>query len=211
LFLAAVVYLFYKNFSSINRFCGLKILYGFRDNLSAKFINEDFFLSSIYFFYTIFFIVLYENLTSMIPETLTITAFMFLPALLSISFFGTSLLIAYESKKIKFFQGFVPSGIPVNIATMLYMIEAIPYFMRVFSLAIRLFINLLAGHILLKFVAISMLLLTCFIVELISIEILLDFLKIALVLLELLACLLQAVIMTSLIAIYFDHALNFFH
>jgi hypothetical protein len=56
-----------------------------------------------------------------------------------------------------------------------------------------------------------MLLLTCFIVELISIEILLDFLKIALVLLELLACLLQAVIMTSLIAIYFDHALNFFH
>lgn len=211
LFSLSIIYLFYKYWVQIKKFCALKLLYALRDNLQAKFINEDFFLANIYFFYVVFFMVMYENLNSMIPETFTITAFIFLPALLSICFFGLALLIAVENKLLKFFQGFVPSGIPVQIAVILYAIEAISYFMRVFSLSIRLFINLLAGHILLKFVAISMLLLACFISDFISIEVISDCLKIALVLLEFLACLLQAIIMTSLIAIYLDHALNFFH
>ena len=136
-----------------------------------------FFLSNIFFFYLIFFIVVYENLISMIPETLTITAFIKLPLMLSITFFGSSIIIAIQQKKFKFFQGFIPSGVPAPIAPILYIIEVISFLIRVFSLSIRLFINLLAGHILLKFIAIIMLLLVTSLSELLFFDVIISLLK----------------------------------
>lgn len=204
-------YLFFKYKFNIFSFLATKLLNELNNNLKSKFINEDFFLSNIFFFYLIFFVVMYENLISMIPDTLTITAFIKLPLMLSITFFGSSIIIAIQQKKFKFFQGFIPSGVPAPIAPALYIIEIISFLIRVFSLSIRLFINLLAGHILLKFIAIVMLLLITVLSELVFFDIIIDLLKIFLIFLELLACVLQAIILVSLIAIYLDQSLNFIH
>jgi ATP synthase subunit 6 len=199
------------SYNNLITFYFLQVLTSLNINLKSKFINDDFFLPNIFLFHSIFFIIVFENLTSMIPDTITITAFIKLPLLLSITFFGSSILIAIYQKKFKFFSGFLPKGVPLAIAPVLFIIEIISFLIRVFSLAIRLFINLLAGHILLKFIAIVMLLLVTILSDLVILNFLIDGLKIFLILLELLACLLQAVILVSLITIYLDQSLNFIH
>jgi len=199
------------NYNNIFTFYFLQILSNLSNNLKTKFINEDFFLPNIFLFYSIFIIIVFENICSMIPDTITVTAFIKLPLLLSITFFGSSIVIAVYQKKFKFFQGFLPKGVPVAIAPVLFVIEIISFLIRVFSLAIRLFINLLAGHILLKFIAIVMLLLVTILSDLIVLNFLVDILKIFLIFLELLACVLQAVILVSLVTIYLDQSLNFIH
>jgi len=188
-----------------------KMITSLNNNLKPKFVNDDFFLTNIFLLYLIFLIILFENLTSMIPEVITITAFIKLPLLLSITFFGSSILIAIYQKKFKFFSGFLPKGVPLAIAPVLFIIEIISFVIRIFSLAIRLFINLLAGHILLKFIAIVMLLLVTNLFDFIVLNFLIDGLKVFLIFLELLACLLQAIILVSLITIYIDQSLNFTH
>ena len=57
---------------------------------------------------------------------------------------------ALLDKKFHFFSLFLPSGAPMVIAPFLVIIELISYVARVFSLAIRLFANMMAGHTLLK-------------------------------------------------------------
>jgi ATP synthase subunit 6 len=210
-FIIICFYFASANFNNLIAFYFFQVLVNLNSNLKSKFINEDFFLPNIFLFYVIFFIVMLENLTSMIPDTITITAFIKLPLLLSITFFGSSILIAIQQKKFKFLSGFLPKGVPLAIAPVLFIIEIISFLIRVFSLAIRLFINLLAGHILLKFIAIIMLLLVTFLSDLAVLNFLIDGLKIFLIFLELLACLLQAIILVSLIVIYLDQSLNFIH
>jgi F-type H+-transporting ATPase subunit a len=50
----------------------------------------------------------------------------------------------------KFFNIFLPSGTPFFIAPFVMFIEILSYFSRLFSLAIRLFANIMAGHTLMK-------------------------------------------------------------
>jgi len=86
----------------------------------------------------------------MIPEVQTLTAYLELPAFVSFLFFITSFFMALEQTKYKLPRGFLPSDVPIAVGPFLFVIEFISYFIRLFSLAVRLFINILAGHILLK-------------------------------------------------------------
>ena len=83
--------------------------------------------------------------------------------------------------------------------------------MRTFSLAIRLFINILAGHLLLKIFSIIVLFLITFLNEITILVIFFKLLVIAFILLEYAACLLQAIVISALIAIYLNQAFNFNH
>jgi F-type H+-transporting ATPase subunit a len=147
----------------------------------------------------------------MTPDVLTLTSFIALPAFLSFTFFVASFFMAVYQKGFKLPKGFLPSGVPVAVGPFLFVIEFISYFIRLFSLAIRLFINILAGHMLLKIFS-TIILFTCvFIYEIAILQLILDFITIAFVFLEYAACLLQAIVLVSLVAIYIDHSLNFFH
>jgi F0F1-type ATP synthase membrane subunit a len=64
-------------------------------------------------------------------------------------FFGIN-YIGLRKHGLHFLGLFLPSGSPVMLAPLLVFIELISYFARVFSLAIRLFANLMSGHTLLK-------------------------------------------------------------
>jgi len=64
-------------------------------------------------------------------------------------FMGVTLLGLYKHQ-IKFFSFFIPSGTPLGLVPLLVLIEFISYIARAFSLGVRLFANLVAGHTLLK-------------------------------------------------------------
>jgi F-type H+-transporting ATPase subunit a len=81
----------------------------------------------------------------------------------------------------------------------------------VLSLAVRLFINILAGHLLLKIFSIIMFILVQIINKAIIFGFFLNGVLIAFIFLEYAASLLQAIVFTSLVAIYIDNAFAFFH
>jgi F-type H+-transporting ATPase subunit a len=59
-------------------------------------------------------------------------------------------LIAFFKHGMKFFSFFLPEGVPIILAPLMIAIEVISYFTRPFSLSVRLFANMMAGHTLLK-------------------------------------------------------------
>lgn len=177
----------------------------------TKFNSNLYSLPCSIFLYVIMIFVLWQNVIGMVPETFTITALISLPAHLSVTFFFASFFIALKQNKFKSICGFLPNGVPANIAWILFLIEFISYFMRTFSLAIRLFINILAGHLLLKIFSIIVLFLITFLNEITILVIFFKLLVIAFILLEYAACLLQAIVISALIAIYLNQAFNFSH
>ena len=68
----------------------------------------------------------------------------------SLAFFIGNNLIGACFHKEKYFVLFLPEGIPVLIVPLLILIEYVSYLSRIFSLALRLFANMMSGHILLK-------------------------------------------------------------
>jgi ATP synthase subunit 6 len=200
-----------ENIQNIFSFTSLNIFFLLKVNLKEKFSNTYFNVVCTYFLYILTLFIFLQNITGMIPDTLTITSFILLPAHIPFTFFIASFLIAIQQTKFKIFRGFLPAGVPVLVAPFLFVIEFISYFIRLFSLAIRLFINILAGHMLLKIFATLIIIIFNFIHEAILFQIIIDFITIAFIFLEYAACLLQAIVLVSLVAIYVDHALNFFH
>lgn len=101
-------------------------------------------------FVTIAFSLAFYNLIGMIPFGFTITAHIIITFFYSfILFFGIN-FIAIERHGIKFLNIFLPGGTPTALIPFLIIIECISYFSRLFSLAIRLFANMMSGHTLLK-------------------------------------------------------------
>jgi F0F1-type ATP synthase membrane subunit a len=68
----------------------------------------------------------------------------------SLAFFIGNNLIALCLHKEKYFILFLPEGVPVALIPLIIIIEYVSYFSKIFSLAIRLFANMMSGHILLK-------------------------------------------------------------
>jgi len=113
--------------------------------------NMNYF-KSIFLNYTLalFIFLLSCNLFGMIPYSLTISSYLILTLNLSgMSFFG-NLIIALKIHKLKFFKFFIPSGVNGLLVVLMVLIELISYIARLFSMAIRLFANMLSGHALIK-------------------------------------------------------------
>ena len=68
----------------------------------------------------------------------------------SLAFFISNNLIGICFHKQNYFVLFLPEGVPIPIIPFLILIEYVSYLSRIFSLAIRLFANMMSGHILLK-------------------------------------------------------------
>ena len=100
----------------------------------------------------IFNYILVGNLIGLIPYSFTITSHVIVTFTLSFSVFIGITLIAFEKYKTKTFALFIPANSSFILAIILVPIEFISYIARPFSLGMRLFINLMAGHSLLKVV-----------------------------------------------------------
>jgi len=98
------------------------------------------------FVFTLFMFVLFSNLLGLIPYSYTVTSQIIVTfALAAIVFIGVT-IIGFVKHGAHFLRLFVPEGVPVILLLLLVPIELLSYFIRPFTLSIRLFANMLAGH-----------------------------------------------------------------
>ncbi len=102
--------------------------------------------------FTIFMFVLFGNFLGMLPYSFTFTSHIAVTLSMALVIFVLVTIIAFFKHGIRFFSFFLPAGVPIFLAPLMIVIEVISYFTRPFSLSIRLFANMMAGHTLLKVV-----------------------------------------------------------
>ena len=98
----------------------------------------------------IFTFIFCSNLIGLIPYTITTTSHLILTFLLSFSIFVGINYITFDKYSIKIFSLFLPTNTTFFLALLLVPIEFVSYIAKPISLGVRLFINLMAGHTLLK-------------------------------------------------------------
>jgi ATP synthase subunit 6 len=108
--------------------------------------NEKFFPLIL----VLFNFILFSNLIGLIPYSFTATSHLIITFTLSFSVFLGINIITFKKYKMKFFSLFLPSNTTFFLALLLVPIEFISYIAKPVSLGVRLFINLMAGHSLLK-------------------------------------------------------------
>ena len=99
------------------------------------------------FLFTLFFFVLMGNMLGLIPFVFTYTSHIAVTAALAIMVIVLVTIVALSIHGLKFFTYFFPDGAPVWLAPLIVPIEIISYLSRPVSLSIRLFANMVAGHV----------------------------------------------------------------
>jgi len=103
--------------------------------------------------FAIFTFILFCNLLGMIPYSFTVTSHFVITCALGTSIFLGITILGITKHNIKFFSLFFPADVPLWLAPLLVVIEFATYCSRAISLPIRLFANMMSGHILLKIIA----------------------------------------------------------
>lgn len=100
--------------------------------------------------FTLFMFILTVNMIGLIPGTFTVTSHIVVTAVLALLVFFTVIVYGVYRNGFKFLKLFVPSGIPFYILPLIVFIEVLSFLSRPISHSVRLFANMLAGHITLK-------------------------------------------------------------
>ena len=158
--------------------------------------------------FSLFMFICVSNLVGIIPYTFTISSHIIVTAALALLVFFTVLIYGLYKNGLKFFRIFVPS-VPIYILPLVMFIEILTFFLRPVSHSVRLFANMLAGHIALKVFAgfVAMLGVSLGAVGWIG-GILPLSLTVALTALELLVAFLQAYVFAILTCIYLNDAIH---
>jgi F-type H+-transporting ATPase subunit a len=98
---------------------------------------------------TLFLFILFSNLIGLIPGTYTVTSQIIVTAVFSCMVYGLSLIIGFWLHGIKFLGILIPPGTPGWLLPLMIPIELISQLARPISLAVRLFANMTAGHVML--------------------------------------------------------------
>ncbi|AVT79737.1 F0F1 ATP synthase subunit A [Rhodopseudomonas palustris] len=158
--------------------------------------------------FSLFMFIAVSNLIGIVPYTFTVSSHLIVTVALALLVFFTVLIYGFSKNGLKFFKLFVPSGVPVYILPLVVFIEVISFFLKPVSHSVRLFANMLAGHIALKVFA-------SFVAMLGALGIVGWFgavlplgLTIALTALELLVAFLQAYVFAILTCIYLNDAIH---
>jgi ATP synthase subunit 6 len=102
------------------------------------------------FMSVLFIFILSNNLIGLVPYSFTVTSHITLTFLISFSIFVAMNIICFKRHGIHMFSLFLPANTTFFLALLLVPIELISYIAKPISLGVRLFINLMAGHSLLK-------------------------------------------------------------
>ncbi|HEX3496896.1 MAG TPA: F0F1 ATP synthase subunit A [Methylocella sp.] len=102
------------------------------------------------FVFTLFMFVLSCNVIGLIPYTFSVTSQIAVTAALALLVMSIVIVYGFLRNGRRFLRLFVPSGVPVVLLPFLVPIEIISFLARPVTLSVRLFANMLAGHITLK-------------------------------------------------------------
>jgi F-type H+-transporting ATPase subunit a len=158
--------------------------------------------------FSLFMFILVVNMIGLIPYTFTVTSHIIITIAFALLVFLTVVIYGLWKHGLHFLKLFVPSGIPIFILPLVVFIEIFSFFLRPVSHSIRLFANMLAGHIALKvFASFIPLLAGLGIIGALGSTLPLG-MVIALTALELLVAFLQAYVFTILTCIYLNDAIH---
>jgi F-type H+-transporting ATPase subunit a len=157
---------------------------------------------------TLFMFILVSNVIGLVPYTFTVTSHIIITASLALLVFFTVIIYGFYKNGLHFFKLFVPSGIPVYILPLIVFIEVLSFLSRPISHSVRLFANMLAGHITLKVFAMFIPMLGAVGIAGWLGAVLPLTLVVALTALELLVAFLQAYVFAILTCIYLNDAIH---
>ncbi len=167
--------------------------------------------------FSLFMFILVANFIGMMPigivpgvHTFTVTSHLTVTAVLAVLSFATVLIVGFWKHGFHFFSLFVPHGTPWWLMWLIPAIELFSFLIRPFSLALRLFVAMTAGHVLMKvlagFVINGLNADAAWVAPLVSIPSFI--LMIGITLLELLVCAIQAYVFALLTSLYINDAVN---
>ncbi len=160
--------------------------------------------------FSLFMFICVSNLIGIIPYTFTVSSHIIVTTALALLVWFTVLIYGVSKNGLKFFKIFVPSGVPIFVLPLVVFIEVLSFFfVKPVSHALRLFANMLAGHIALKVFAgfVAMLGVSLGTIGWIG-GIAPLALTVALTALELLVAFLQAYVFAMLACIYLNDAIH---
>jgi F-type H+-transporting ATPase subunit a len=99
------------------------------------------------FVFSVFFFVLLANLIGFVPYAMASTSQIVITAALALIVFFTVVIVGVREHGVHFFKLFVPPGVPIYILPLVVAIEIVSFLTRPVSHSVRLFANMLAGHI----------------------------------------------------------------
>src|SRR6267142_4661236 len=157
--------------------------------------------------FSLFMFILVVNIIGLIPYAFTVTSHIIVTVSLALLVFVTVLVYGFWKNGLHFFKLFVPSGVPIYILPLVTFIEVLSFVSRPISHSVRLFANMLAGHITLKVFGgfVVMLLGAGTYAALAPLPLVMT---IALTALEVLVAFLQAYVFTMLTCMYLNDALH---
>lgn len=97
--------------------------------------------------FSLFMFILIVNVISLVPYTFAVTAQIIIPVSFAALVFLTVVVYGVWTHGMRFFKLFVPSGAPFYVLPLLVPIEVLSFLTRPVSHSLRLFANMLAGHI----------------------------------------------------------------
>jgi F-type H+-transporting ATPase subunit a len=100
--------------------------------------------------FSLFMFVLFCNLLGLVPGFFTVTSHIIVTFMMALLVIMTVLIYGVSRHGLHFFHLFVPSGVPALLLPLIVLIEVISFISRPVTLALRLFANMLGGHIALK-------------------------------------------------------------
>ena len=126
-----------------------EILYDFvagmiRENIGAK--GRQYFP----LIFTLFVVVLLGNVLGLLPYSFTYTSHLVVTAVLALMIFSFVIVIGIFKHGLHFFSLFLPPGVPGWLVPLIIPIEVMSFLIRPLTLSVRLFANMIAGHIMLK-------------------------------------------------------------
>ena len=159
--------------------------------------------------FSLFMFICVSNLVGIIPYAFTVSSHIIVTVALALLVFFIVLIYGFYKNGLKFFKLFVPSGIPIYILPLVVFIEIFSFFLRPISHSVRLFANMLGGHIALKVFAGFVAMLGFSLGALGWVGGVLPLaLTVALYALEILVAFLQAYVFTILTCIYINDAIH---
>lgn len=170
-------------------------------------------LTSLYYFpliFSVFLFVFLSNFFGLFPFSFTPTSHIYTTFTLAFTLFFGIVILCFYNNKLNFLKFFVPSGVSNKpLLIFLVFIEIISYLIRPFSLAIRLFANMLAGHTLLYILGNFVYVLSRkYWVAIVYIPFFLVFLIVAL---EIFIAFIQSYVFVTLLVIYMNDIYNASH
>ncbi len=153
---------------------------------------------------TVFFFILFSNFIGLVPNGSTVTSNISVTATLAV----LSFIVIQGGGMMKngvfgYFKGLIPAGVPAWLLPIMFIVELLGLFTKPFALAIRLFANMTAGHIVIYALIGLIFILKTFYVAPVSVAF-----ALFIYLLEILVALIQAYIFTMLTALFIGMAVH---